>query len=101
MKKLLVLALLFFPTFFFFGQFAFKKQTNIPVSEGVQLFKFPWTGGINNPQFSAADVDNNDTLDLVIFDRMGDKVTTFLNHGTPGVVDYTYNPEFEKNFPPF
>lgn len=80
------------------AQFLFNKQTNIPVAQGAHTLKFPWAGGLNNPQFSAADLNNDGTLDLVVFDRAGDKVNTFLNGGTQGAVDYMYHPEYEAAF---
>lgn len=59
----------------------------------------PWVGGLNNPQFSAADLNDDGILDLVIFDRTGKRVMTFTNSGTNNAVDYNYAPKFEKNFP--
>lgn len=69
---------------------------NIVAEKGSVPYKFPWTGGLNNPQFSEADLNNDGTNDLVVFDRAGDRVLTFLNAGAAG---YTYAPEFELNFP--
>lgn len=59
----------------------------------------PWVGGLNNPQFSEADLNNDGILDLVIFDRTGDRLLTFSNSGMANNVDYNYAPIFEKNFP--
>lgn len=61
---------------------------------------FPLVGGLNNPQFSAADLNNNGLLDLVIFDKRGDVLLTFLNSGIPNQAKYEYAPQYEKNFPP-
>jgi hypothetical protein len=105
MKKssLITLILLSF-TGFVNAQFVFNKIHNIPVADtnGVQ-YKFPWVGGFNNPQYSAADINNDGIKDLVIFNRSnnfnGDRVLTFINNGTAGIVDYEYAPEYEKNFP--
>ncbi len=57
-------------------------------------------GGLNSPQFSAADLNGDKRMDLVTFDRAGDVVLTFLNRGTPGQVDYVYAPEYACHFPP-
>ena len=59
----------------------------------------PWVGGLNNPQFSAADLNNDATPDLVIFDRTGDRLMTFVNEGIADSVNYHYAPKYEKNFP--
>ncbi len=62
-------------------------------------FVFPWAGGLNNPQFSSGDLNNDGQDDLMIFDRSVNKVLTFINHGTPGTVDYRFAPEYEEGFP--
>lgn len=80
------------------AQYAIDQS--IPVkNSGGNIMKYPWAGGLNNAQFSAVDLNNDNTDDLFIFDRAGNKVYTFINHGTPGTVDYTYNPEYENAFP--
>lgn len=61
--------------------------------------KYPWAGGLNNPQFSDGDFNNDGIRDLLIFDRTGNKAYTFINHGTPNTVDYEYAAEYEKGFP--
>ena len=71
----------------------------------VELFKgtvpcnMPWVGGLNNPQCSEADLNNDGILDMVIFDRTGYKLMTFTNGGTSNTIDYHYAPKYEKNFP--
>ncbi|HXH20165.1 MAG TPA: FG-GAP-like repeat-containing protein [Chitinophagales bacterium] len=84
-----------------FCQFVFNKKTDISVTKGNATLKFPWTGGFNNPQFSGADINNDGIKDLVVFDRNGNKVVTFLNGGTTGTVDYTHAPQFEYAFTKF
>ncbi len=59
----------------------------------------PWVGGLNNPQFSNVDLNNDGIKDLFIFDRTGNRVLTFLGHGTANTVDFTYAPEYEAGFP--
>lgn len=56
-------------------------------------------GGFNNPQFSAADLNNDGTEDLVVFDRTDNRFFTFINNGTPNTIDYTYAPKYAANFP--
>lgn len=57
-------------------------------------------GGLNSPQFSAADLNNDGIQDLYIFDRVGNVHLTFINGGTANEVDYDYEPKYAKNFPP-
>lgn len=59
----------------------------------------PLAGGLNAPQLSAVDLDNNGVLDLYIFDRVGDVHLTFINEGTAGETQYRYAPEYAENFP--
>lgn len=64
-----------------------------------ELLKHAWSGGLNAPQFSNIDLNDDGIQDLFVFDRDGDRVLTFINGGQSGVVDYTYAPEYEKFFP--
>lgn len=75
------------------------QQITAPVYQNNQLLKFPFTGGLNAPQFSAADLNNDGANDLVIFDRAGNVVLTFINNLTGGTAAYYYAPEFAHTFP--
>ena len=60
------------------------KRISVPVTlSGVSL-KEPFAGGLNNPQFSPVDLNNDGLLDLVIIDRGVDVVLTYLNDNLPG-----------------
>lgn len=52
----------------------------------------PWSGGMNNPQFSDVDLDLDGHKDLVVFDKEEYTFTVFKNGGTPNTVDYEYAP---------
>lgn len=67
--------------------------------ENLTEMKAPFAGGFSAPQFSAIDLNNDGIKDLFVFDRQAKKISTFINNGTPGEVDYTYNPAYEKLFP--
>ena len=56
-------------------------------------------GGLNAPQFSSVDLNNDDILDLFVFDRIGNVVLTFLNGGTNDRADYRFAPEYISSFP--
>ena len=68
-------------------------------NESKQVFKFPWAGGMNACQFGEMDLDLNGIKDLVVFERHGNRIMTFLNGGEPGAVDYIYAPEYIDVFP--
>ncbi len=72
---------------------------DIPVFAGSKKLELAWAGGLNNPQFSPADLNNDGIDDLVIFDREGNKFLTFLNTGIVDSICYTYAPRYELNFP--
>ncbi len=59
----------------------------------------PTTGGLNAPQFSEPDLNNDGIKDLYIFDRVGNVHLTFLNDGTPNQSNYSFAPEYILNFP--
>jgi len=96
------------PLFFFFfilvnqyvtGQSQPFQRIAAPIFQnGVQL-PFAFAGGLNTPQFSAADLNGDGTEDLVVFDRSGDVVLTYLNAGTPNQSSYSYAPEYARFFP--
>ena len=56
-------------------------------------------GGLNAPQFSTIDLNNDGTEDLVIFDRAGTAILPFINGGTAFEIDYYYAPEYIHRFP--
>ncbi|NUO03487.1 MAG: T9SS type A sorting domain-containing protein [Saprospiraceae bacterium] len=96
---------LLYPTFFLFFlifQTGFSQsfeRLDIPfVVEGKTL-AFPLAGGLNAPQLSAADFNNDGIQDLYVFDREGNRQLTFLNAGTPGTSSYVFAPEYAANFP--
>ncbi len=60
---------------------------------------FPLAGGLNNPQFNAIDLNNDQIQDLYIFDRTGDVQLTFINEGIPGEPSYRYAPQYVEYFP--
>lgn len=75
------------------------ERLSVPlIQNGVEL-PAGFAGGLNTPQFSAADLNQDGIKDLVVFDRSGDVVLTYLNAGTPGQVSYTFAPEYACFFP--
>ena len=77
-----------------------NRVISIPVlRNGIQLSQ-PWVGGVNAPQFSVGDLNQDGINDLVIFDREGSKILTYLSNAN-GLGDsmYTYAPQYEALFP--
>ncbi len=77
----------------------FARVDTVPVYVNSNPLLFPWAGGINFCQFSDIDLDQDGILDLFVFDRSGNKITTYINKGTPNQVDYELAPEYVSKFP--
>jgi hypothetical protein len=75
------------------------RMDSVKVKEGTTWLRNPSAGGFNNPEFSPIDIDQDGRMDLLVYDRSGNKMLPFLNLGTSNQVDYTYAPEYESHFP--
>lgn len=60
---------------------------------------FPWAGGMNSCQFAEIDMNLDGIEDLIVFDRMGDRIMPFINGGGVNQIDYQYAPEYIPLFP--
>ena len=78
----------------------YQRTDSVIVQSNDGDMLFPWVGGLNNPQFSEIDLNQDTILDLFIFDKSGNKVLTFINNGNTGTIDYIYAPKYENDFPP-
>ncbi|MCB0522722.1 MAG: T9SS type A sorting domain-containing protein [Lewinellaceae bacterium] len=70
-----------------------------PVTIGGQALLNPWAGGLNAPQWSSADLDNDGKPDLYLFDRAGFVHLPFLNIGGPGETKFKFAPQLAGFFP--
>ena len=85
-------------TFQSFGQdFGFEQSSNVLVIEGSDTLLMPWSGGLNNGQFSNMDLDLDGTLDVIVFDKTGDRILPFLYNNSTDT--YTFAPEYISKFP--
>lgn len=75
------------------------KPWNIPVLDGIDTLVNAGAGGLNTPQISEIDLNNDGQKDLLIYDRSAQVALTFLNDGISGQVSYRYAPEYMQNFP--
>src|SRR5688572_4454033 len=78
------------------AQFTYVIDQTIPVKDdqGDEL-ELPWAGGLNAAHYNTMDLNGDGKNDLVLFDRMADKILTFINSENK----YQYAPEFEIFFP--
>ncbi len=75
------------------------QPLQIPFTKNNQLLQNPLSGGLNSPQFSEVDLNNDSKPDLFIFDKAGNVRLPFLNVGSQNESAYAYAPEYSKNFP--
>ena len=56
-----------------------NENTNILMHENNNILLNGLSGGLNNCQFSEVDLNQNNTKDLVVFDRNNGKIYPFIN----------------------
>lgn len=77
----------------------FNRDFSVPAVDEGGANRYAWAGGLNSCQFGEVDLDLDNTMDLVVFDRSGNRILPFINNGAPDSSDYDYSPEYVKNFP--
>jgi hypothetical protein len=79
--------------------YSFKRDTAISClqSDGA-AFAFGFAGGMNSCQYGAIDLNGDALKDLVVFDRMGNRLLPFLKK-SPGLSGYVYAPYYSRFFP--
>ena len=70
-----------------------------PVYMNSQAKSTPWAGGLDNPQVTMGDLNNDGKQDMVIFERNPRQWRTFINTGTAGNPYYVFQPRYIANFP--
>lgn len=68
-------------------------------AKGNRDLLLPWTGGLNSCQFGEMDIDLDGTKDLIVFDRMGDRLIPFLRKKIADKVELIYAPQYIASFP--
>ncbi|MBI3512187.1 MAG: T9SS type A sorting domain-containing protein [Bacteroidetes bacterium] len=93
----------FLLSLFFFAradaQLIFLRNDSIPVFSGATQLPYAWAGGMNFCQFSDIDLNQDGISDLFVFDRTGNKITTYINHGTANQIDYELASQYSYQFP--
>jgi hypothetical protein len=82
-----------------FAQPYFLRNDTIQVSNFSVPLKNPWAGGLNFTEWNTMDLNFDGKNDLVVFDKSGEIIRTFINEGASGVASYKHAPQFESIFP--
>jgi hypothetical protein len=84
-----------------YADFGFIRDFSVTVTDSAgNPFQQPWVGGLNACQLSQVDIDIDGVMDLVVFDRHGNRLLPFIYQEPPGAYAYVYAPEYQFRFPP-
>lgn len=75
------------------------RRLPVPVVQNGSELPLALAGGLNNPQLSQPDLNNDGIPDLYIFDRTGAVHITFLQMGRPGDPEWIWAPAYARHFP--
>ena len=75
------------------------RDQSIPVNDNELALSLPWAGGLNNPQFSSYDFNNDGTPDLFVFDKSGNVILPMIKTGPSGSMDFQFSPQYNIHFP--
>ncbi|MDO7886085.1 T9SS type A sorting domain-containing protein [Hymenobacter cheonanensis] len=81
------------------SQFGFAFGSVAKVVQGTDTLAHAWAGGLNTPQFSTIDLNNDGQADLFAFDRETARTYTFLSVAGASGRRWQYAPEYEAVFP--
>ena len=82
--------------------FGFEYRSAGAVVQGADTLRNAWMGGLNTPQFSTIDLNDDGQLDLFAFDHESSRCYTFLSVAAPAAPNgrrWQYAPQFESLFP--
>tara|TARA_B100001248_G_scaffold262704_1_gene261207 strand:- start:49 stop:2226 length:2178 start_codon:yes stop_codon:yes gene_type:complete len=91
-KVILLISLLFNSSY---AQMIFNRDTSLSFFENGLPYKSALDGGINSGQFSNIDLNLDGVMDLIVFDRSGNKLNPYINNNG----NYIYAPKYRNNFP--
>ncbi|MBG65316.1 MAG: hypothetical protein CMP73_01485 [Flavobacteriales bacterium] len=95
MNKIITIFILMLITLSNYAQINFKRDTTLKVKESGIYYMSPFDGGINSAQFSEIDLDLDGTMDIIIFDKSGNKIMPYVKQNG----EYIYAPNYRNNFP--
>lgn len=73
---------------------------SIKVVIGGDTLAAPWTGGFNSIIPVEMEFNGDGLMDLFLFDRAGNRITTYINNGSTGTSAYDFAPQYAAALPP-
>ncbi len=95
MKNAILVLLLIFIKSNLFAQMYLNRDTNLRIIENNNYFTSAFSGGINSGQFSEIDLNLDGTMDIIVFDKSGNKLIPYINHNG----NFIYSPVYRNFFP--
>ena len=95
MKNSILVLLLIFIKSNLFAQMYLNRDTNLRIIENNNYFTSAFSGGINSGQFSEIDLNLDGTMDIIVFDKSGNKLIPYINHNG----NFIYSPVYRNFFP--
>ena len=103
MKKLLVYSFVqCFLLIVLFHGLVNAQNTNAPsgLDEFNHVLDYAWVGGMDAAQYNAVDLNLDGIMDLLVFDRRGNRKLCFINAGVANEISYSYAPSYAELLPP-
>lgn len=100
MRILLILTLLMESVTFLSAQTPYlKPDYKIKVVVAGDTLAAPWTGGFNSVIPVEMEFNGDGLMDLFLFDRAGNRITTYINNGSTGSSAYEFAPQYLDQLP--
>ena len=77
------------------AQMVLNRDTSLHFKENGIPFNMALSGGINSGQFSNIDLNLDGIMDIIVFDKSGNKLSPFINLNG----NFIYAPKYRKKFP--
>ncbi|MFA8299301.1 MAG: T9SS type A sorting domain-containing protein [Hyphomicrobiales bacterium] len=94
---LFLLSFLLFPTYIYI--YAQDIQHPKVSKKADDVLPLAWIGGLNSCQIFELDLNNDNTQDLIVFDRHGNRILPVLRFKSDDGILYQYHPEYIECFP--
>jgi hypothetical protein len=79
--------------------FQFQPYHDMEVIKNGRNLAHPTIGGLAAPQFAEIDLNNDGIEDLIVFERLDNKVMPFIRRIENGVLNLQYAPDYSYLFP--